>query len=151
MYGRNSPPLRSIVEGHAAANAQMWESAFAEVHRTCLGVLEFQYRLASEWGQLLFSPQFRGQGPVWTVLFNAFHTSLFHYWSALNLTKNGFVGSARPLFRLIFEGLLISKFCASQKSTELFDSWFAGDPYLSISRHVFNRINAPQISELQNL
>lgn len=112
-------------------------------------MIELQYRLASYLVGLIVGLRFHGRGEVSSVILNAFHSNLFHFWSALDLTSKGFFGSARPLFRLIYESLLISKFCSLHTDTTLFQRWSTGDPRLSISRDVLNKISTPDVPELR--
>lgn len=145
--------------GQTYATLQEFVSALSELHvdsppefsralhQRCLDVLDLQYALGDQaWGFIV--NLWHGKPRVSSVLAKAFLSSLFHLWAALELNRQGLYGSARPLFRVVYEGLLVPKFCSVQDGTELYDRWARGDPYLSIRRDVLRRIQAPELREL---
>ncbi len=76
------------------------------------------------------------------VLFSTFHKNLFAFYSAVELTKMGLYGSARPLFRYLFESMMIAKFCSISSSYRLIEKWNVGD-HINLTNDVLNKIKNP--------
>ncbi len=57
------------------------------------------------------------------ILLAAFHKNLLAMYSSLSLTKGGFYGSARIIFRHIFEYLMIAKFSSLSEDEKIYESW----------------------------
>jgi hypothetical protein len=118
-----------------------------KIARRHLGV---QYDLAMEISGLLSAGLFHGRGVSSSLMFNAFLSNLYHLWASADLTCKGYYGSVRPILRLVFEGLLIAKFCSTCTGYELYDRWEKGEP-ISLGRDVFGRIKKPMVPELREL
>src|SRR5438067_1352929 len=107
MYGRDPEPLATLFPRFAEANAKLDDEDHRRLHAACIEILELQYRLASQCMRMLLGYDAHARHDIKLILMNAFHTSLFNFWSALDLTRQGFYGPARPVLRLIYEGQLI--------------------------------------------
>ena len=86
-----------------------------------------------------------------SLVFNAFQSNLFHLHSARLLIRNGLVGSAYPILRLTYEGLIYAKYCSVSKDVKLYKRWESGDHRLSLRNDVLNKLRTPQIDELLGL
>jgi len=152
MYGREPEPLASLIPRFAGANAKLADDYLRNHYVACIELLELQYRLASEcMGMLLHGAHIHGRPQIQIILMNAFHTNLFSFWSALDLTRQGFYGPARPVLRLIYEAQLIAKFCSVHSDVDLYQRWEKGDPYIFLSKHVFKRTKSPHTQPLETV
>lgn len=68
------------------------------------------------------------------------YKNLISILSAILLIKNGYYGSARMIFRNVYENLLIGKMFAVTKDYSLYEKWELGNQ-LSIKKDIFMKIN----------
>src|SRR5690348_1145196 len=131
MYGLDPEPLSTLSPRFASENAKLDDEDENSLFGGCVEPLELQYQLAAEcMGLLYHGADVHWRPDIKRVLLNAFHTSLFNFWTAPDLTRQGFYGPAPPVMRLSYEGQLIAKFCSVHASTELYQRWETGDPYI---------------------
>ena len=71
-------------------------------------------------------------------------------FSAYELTRHGFHGSAAPLLRQSYEALMIGKYCALVETELLHEQWLRGDPVL-IGRDILRHIRSPDPEPLRVL
>ncbi len=71
-------------------------------------------------------------------------------FSAYELARHGFHGSAAPLLRQSYEALMIGKYCALAETESLNERWLRGDPVL-IGRDIFHQICSPDPEPLRVL
>ena len=67
------------------------------------------------------------------------YKNLISILSAISLIKAGYIGTARMIFRNIYENLLIGKIFAVTKDQELFEKWDQGKQ-ISIKKDVFIKL-----------
>lgn len=84
------------------------------------------------------------------MLFSAIYKNFITIYSAIELTLNGLYGSARILFRNIFEFQIIAKATALRQDTDLLKKWQQGED-ISLRREVFSKIQKPNSPEIKEL
>lgn len=82
-------------------------------------------------------------------LLSTFHKNLFAFYAALELTRKGLFGSARPLMRTIFESLMISKFCSISRNKYLLQKWGDGET-IYFTNSIVKNILFPQPAVFQD-
>jgi len=76
------------------------------------------------------------------ILVSAFYKNLFAFYGAIDFTKKGLYGPARPILRYLFESVTIAKFCAVSLNQTLIAKWNNGD-HIGLSNDVINKIKSP--------
>lgn len=89
------------------------------------------------------------RSPVKCAMTLCYKSSLAIF-SAYELTRHGFYGSAGPLLRQSYEGLLIGKYCCLAKTRSLHDRWIGGEPVF-VGRDVLRKIRDPNPEPLHHL
>ena len=85
-----------------------------------------------------------------SFLATALRKNMFSFFTAIVSTQMGLVGSARILFRNIFEFLIIGKYAAISKNTEFVDKWEKGKE-VSLKYEVFSKVKKPKSEEMKEL
>ena len=96
---------------------------------------------------LTYDPYAQGENYTIMIL-SAIYKNLLSFCSALELTRRGECGSARMIFRNIYENLVISKYISIQKDNILLNKWENGEDIL-INKEIFRKIKKPDSKELK--
>lgn len=88
--------------------------------------LDIQYQIASDFFWLIEAEPYAVISDVQRVLEPCFKNNLLALKSAEITTREGLYSFARPSLRMVFESLMIAKFCASNHETEIYDKWIDG-------------------------
>jgi hypothetical protein len=64
--------------------------------------------------------------PANEVIFACVVRSALNLHTSHSLTMSGLFGPARPLLRLVFEALMIAKYCATDPTSDVYDRWIDG-------------------------
>lgn len=68
--------------------------------------------------------------------------NMYSFYSSIILTQKGLAGSAKIIFRNIFESLIIGKYAALSQDTKFIKKWHNGE-ILSLKSNVFERVLKP--------
>jgi hypothetical protein len=83
------------------------------------------------------------------IVLSAYWKNLFSLFAAFELNNKGLYGPARFLIRHSFEFLILAKYCAVKNDSSLVKKWEGGDPYISLSKHVFKKTKKPASDKLK--
>jgi hypothetical protein len=72
------------------------------------------------------------------------------FCTVLDLMERGLHGSARMILRNVYEGLIISKFCALSPDRKVFEQWDNG-VNVQLTNDVLNKIKSPEIDPFRKL
>lgn len=97
---------------------------------------------------LIHDPYAHGEAYT-EMIFSAIYKNLLSLCSALELTRNGQCGSARMIFRNIYENLIISKFISIKKDNVMLNKWEKGED-ISVNKEIFKNIKKPNSDELKD-
>lgn len=147
MYGELAVPLQEYIEQQGRANEELVQSRFGPELEMVSMHLDLQHRVANHFVGLLAWGVCPNRGPI-QLIFNAFQSNLFHISAALHLIRRGMIGSAWPILRVAYEGLLFAKLHTATNDDTVFQRWFRGDPYLSVRRDVLKKVKGQQFTEL---
>lgn len=110
--------------------------------------LNKQYDLLSSYiATMMHDPYAHGEEYT-EMIFSAVYKNLLSLCSALELTRNGQCGSARMIFRNIYENLIISKYISIKKDYVMLKKWENGED-ISVNREIFKNIKKPNSNELK--
>ena len=115
--------------------------------------IELQYKIACDFFYLIDHHPYAEISEVNHVLRPCFEKNLIALLSAKLNTESGLYSIARPLLRMVFESLMISKFCSSNHKTEIYDKWIDGK-VVYFTNGVIKKIKKPnsgQFSEFWGL
>jgi len=115
MYGKGTASLTDYVSQAPATNKNLIADEFRLDDDLVVQYLEHQHALANEFVGLL-SATFIASTKAKGMIFKAFQNNLFHIYSVRLLTQQGLTGSAWPVLRLAYEGLLYAKFCSVSRA-----------------------------------
>jgi hypothetical protein len=62
------------------------------------------------------------------VMFSSMYKNFFAFYAAIDLTKRGLYGTARPILRYLFESIMIAKFCSVSHNDDLIQKWNNEEP-----------------------
>ena len=88
--------------------------------------LDIQYKIACEFFWLIEAEPYALISDVQRVLDPCFKNNLMALKSAEITTREGLYSFARPALRMVFESLMIAKFCSSNHESEIYDKWIDG-------------------------
>jgi hypothetical protein len=145
FYGLDNIELTQIFHKLGLSNRKILRGKFNEEFSVLEETLNLEYEIAAHYLWVLGMEQ--PVDSVYPILFSCFHKNLFSVFTALDLTKKGFFGSARPIIRHAFEGLLIAKFCSTARNRELFRRWENGMA-IFISKDVLRKVQHPDLNEI---
>lgn len=129
-------------------NNEMCDQEFAwDIHLIELN-LNMQYDIFSHYFITLIKDPYAHGEKYTEMIFSAIFKNLLSLISALDLTRKGQCGSARMIFRNVYENLIISKYIALQKDYVLLKKWEDGED-ISIAKEIFRKIKYPNSEELK--
>jgi len=115
--------------------------------------LDLQYNVACEFFYLIDHDPYAEISEANHVLRPCFQNNLVALLSAKINTEMGLYSIARPTLRMIFESLMISKFCSANHESETYDKWIDGK-VVYFTNGVIKKIKKPnsgQFSEFWSL
>lgn len=110
-------------------------------------ILDYQYQLFNEHISLAANCTFIDTGKYGKLLATTLHKNLFSFNAAIGLTEEGMFGSARLIFRNIYEYLVLSKYVCLKDDIKLYRKWENGDN-ISLKRAIFSNIKDPRSKAL---
>ncbi len=125
-------------------NHEKTEKIFNQRIQRITHTFDLQHELISHYFGLILGGNCLGAqvSPVIKILFSGFHKSTVNLLSALDLTRKGLHGAARPIIRQSFESLITAKYCSIDNQSDVYDRWIDGINF-SLSKAVLNKIKKP--------
>jgi hypothetical protein len=107
-------------------------------------LINTQFRLEGEIAGPIEARRAMGYDYVSPNLLSIVHRNLIQCCVTLQLNSRGFYGAAGCLLRSVYEGLIVSKYCATSEDNSLFNHWYhGGDVFLS--SQVFKKLAKPTL------
>lgn len=104
--------------------------------------LDIQYAIACEFFWIIEFEPYATISEVPHVLMPCFKNNLIALLSAMMTTIEGLYSFARPSLRLIYESLMVAKFCSINAETEIYDKWIDGE-IIYFTNGVLKKISSP--------
>jgi hypothetical protein len=148
MYDRDDNPFVPYARAVAGRNRETLSAALSIRAAEIEQLMNVQHELATAVMWVLERPGAFYVDDSRQVAFAGFHKSLLLLFSSYELTMNGLYGTARTLFRSIYEWLLIAKYCSSGGSPSVLQKWQAGDE-IWVSAMILKKISSPNPDPLK--
>ncbi len=113
-------------------------------------IFNLQYEYFEEHLRVAYLECYFNDDEFTNLLATALRKNMFSFFSAILQTQEGLVGSARIVFRNIFEFLIIGKYAAISKNMEFINKWEKGEE-VSLKYEVFSKIRKPDSEEIKKL
>ena len=145
VYAAGSPPFVATQRDALPTNRVLIEQWFGDRLRITESILDVHHALhCQHWWALR---QYPVRSASDSVALASAHKNQYALFSALELLRVGLNGSARPIYRYIFESQCIAKFSRVRTAHPLGDRWVAGKR-ISLRRAVFDHLSTALKSPL---
>lgn len=111
--------------------------------------LEKQIDIINDYSLVIQNDPYAFPDEYTKMVFSALYKNLISIFSAIELTKLGLCGSARMLFRNIYENLVLGKTICITKNLTLLEKWESGKD-ISIKKESFMKIKNLNSKELRD-
>ena len=148
LYKESDTPLTNLFNMWGDETEEKVSQKFVEKIQLAQQILNTSYSIATPYVSLALSQIMEKNSERGSMLFSAYHRNLFAFYGALDLTKRGLFGPARPILRHIFEALIIAKYLSLSEDPKIYKAWEKGG-FIYLSKQVLKKIEAPDPSSFQ--
>lgn len=134
MYEQNSKPLKDVLNNLDMISKEITETnkymfnLFYTIINQQLEIINLNI-IVSNYKNNTFSD----------VILSLCYKNLISLLSTVNLIKQGYIGSAKIIFRNVYEGLLIGKYMGLTYDYDYYEKWQNGDQ-ISIKKDIFTKL-----------
>lgn len=138
--------LSDIFDASRKSNVETISRDFNENMSLVEKALDIQYKIACDFFWIIEAEPYALVSDVQHVLEPCFKNDLLALKSAEITTREGLYSFARPALRMVFESLMIAKFCSSNHESEIYDKWIDGE-VVYFTNGVIKKILKPSSSQ----
>lgn len=124
----------------------LYETNLSENIETVISLLDLQYQIGLQF--IPFAGLTNYEDSIQSIVLATFHKNLLSLYSSIQLTVDGLYGSGRVLLRYVFESLMISKFCALNHDTRVFNEWSKGNT-IYFTNMILKKIEKPNVEQFK--